>query len=60
MFRYKRLTKAAKEKQHLESDSIVGVRLNKKAVERPIHKVTEDLVLSAKEVTQRDLKKYFN
>ena len=60
MLRFKRTTKAAKQKQYLESDSIVGVRLNKKGVEKPVHKVTEDLVLSAKEVTQREFKKYFN
>jgi hypothetical protein len=53
MLRFRRLGRILKEQTYFDTDLVVGVKLNKKAVDRPIHRVTEDLLLSAKEVTQR-------
>jgi hypothetical protein len=60
LYRLRRLGRILKESSYYDTSILVGAKLNKRCFEKPIHKVTEDLLLSAKEVTQRELKKYFN
>jgi len=51
--RIRRLSRILKEPNSYDPAIVIGAKLNKRASEKPIHKVTEDLLLSAKEVTQR-------
>ena len=60
VYRIRRLSRILKEPSSYDPTLLVGMKLNKRCNDKPIHKVTEDLLLSAKEVTQRELKKYFN
>jgi hypothetical protein len=60
VYRTKKLSKIIRESSYSDTDSSIGVRLIKRAPEKPVHSISEDLLLSVREVKNRELKKYFN
>lgn len=59
-YNQRRLSRIMRESAYSQTDSSIGVSLQRKQVRRPVHLITEDMLLSVKEVKQRELKKYFN
>jgi hypothetical protein len=53
LYRMKKLSKIIREVTYSDTDSSIGLRLMKKQSERPVHHISEDLLLSVREVKQR-------
>ncbi len=60
LYRARKLGKIIRECSYSDTDSSIGMRLVKRAPERPVHCISDDLLMSVKEAKHRELKKYFN
>ena len=48
LYRMKKLSKILRESTYSDSDSSIGLRVVKRPAERPIHNISEDLLMSVR------------